>query len=135
MGESNDTLQSIQLIREWLLCIHLFSLLIVLFHSAITHGISHLVGQVATGTLADLVLWKPENFGSKPEMVLKSGVITWAQVRSQKYCKVHSLIWAVDGRCKCIHSHRTTVLRAAHVGRSSSVCGTELGQLCFEGVH
>lgn len=48
---------------------------------AITHGISHLVGQVAVGTLADLVLWKPENFGSKPELVLKSGVIAWAQVR------------------------------------------------------
>jgi len=51
------------------------------FESAITHGISHLVGHVAVGTLADLVLWKPENFGSKPEMVLKSGVIVWAQVR------------------------------------------------------
>jgi urease alpha subunit len=48
--------------------------------SAITHGISHLVGQVAVGMLADLVLWKPENFGVKPEMVLKSGVIAWAQV-------------------------------------------------------
>lgn len=48
---------------------------------AIAHGISHLVGQVAVGTLADLVLWKPENFGAKPEMVLKSGVIAWAQVR------------------------------------------------------
>jgi urease len=47
---------------------------------AITHGISHLVGQVAVGALADLVLWKPENFGSKPEMVLKSGVIVWAQM-------------------------------------------------------
>lgn len=48
--------------------------------SAITHGISHLVGQVAVDTLADLVLWKPENFGIKPELVLKSGVIAWAQV-------------------------------------------------------
>ncbi|QRV90409.1 amidohydrolase family protein [Ceratobasidium sp. AG-Ba] len=47
---------------------------------AITHGISHLVGQVAVGTLADLVLWRPENFGAKPEMVLKSGVIAWAQM-------------------------------------------------------
>lgn len=50
-------------------------------HSAITHGISHLVGSITPGTLADLVLWKPENFGAKPEMVLKSGVIAWAQVR------------------------------------------------------
>jgi urease alpha subunit len=31
--------------------------------------------------MADLVLWKPENFGAKPEMVLKSGVIAWAQVK------------------------------------------------------
>ncbi|KAG6853481.1 Urease [Blastosporella zonata] len=45
---------------------------------AITHGMSHLIGHVAVGTLADLVLWKPENFGSKPEMVLKSGVIAVA---------------------------------------------------------
>ncbi|KZT20435.1 urease [Neolentinus lepideus HHB14362 ss-1] len=49
-------------------------------NSAITHGISHLVGQVAVGTLADLVLWKTENFGAKPEMILKSGVIAWAQM-------------------------------------------------------
>ncbi|KAA1478514.1 urease [Dentipellis sp. KUC8613] len=47
---------------------------------AITHGIGHLVGHVAPGTLADLVLWKPENFGVKPEMVLKSGVIAWSQM-------------------------------------------------------
>ncbi|EJD42512.1 urease [Auricularia subglabra TFB-10046 SS5] len=45
---------------------------------AITHGIAHLVGQVKAGTLADLVLWRPENFGVKPEVVLKSGVIAWA---------------------------------------------------------
>ncbi|KAF8199728.1 urease [Pholiota molesta] len=47
---------------------------------ALAQGISHIVGHVAVGTLADLVLWKPENFGSKPEMVLKSGVIAWAQM-------------------------------------------------------
>ncbi|KAG6836900.1 Urease [Arthromyces matolae] len=45
---------------------------------AITHGMSHLIGHVAVGTLADLVLWKPEHFGSKPEMVLKGGVIVVA---------------------------------------------------------
>ena len=33
--------------------------------SAITHGMSHLVGQVAKGCLADLVLWKPESFGAR----------------------------------------------------------------------
>ncbi|KAK2460154.1 hypothetical protein APHAL10511_007833 [Amanita phalloides] len=47
---------------------------------AITHGVSHVVGQIAVGMLADLVLWKPENFGAKPEMVLKSGVIAWSEM-------------------------------------------------------
>ncbi|KAF7311455.1 Urease [Mycena kentingensis (nom. inval.)] len=47
---------------------------------AIAQGMSHLIGQVAVGTLADLVLWKPENFGAKPEMVVKSGVIAWSQM-------------------------------------------------------
>lgn len=50
------------------------------YSSAITHGIGHLVGSVAPEKLADLVLWKPENFGAKPEMVLKSGVIVFAKV-------------------------------------------------------
>jgi len=47
---------------------------------AITHGISHIVGDVSVGKLADLVLWKTENFGTKPEMVLKGGVIVRAQM-------------------------------------------------------
>ncbi|KAL5526948.1 URE1 [Sanghuangporus sanghuang] len=47
---------------------------------AITHGFDHVVGSVAVGQLADLVLWRPENFGAKPEVVLKSGVIAWAQM-------------------------------------------------------
>ncbi|KAF9457669.1 urease [Collybia nuda] len=47
---------------------------------AITHGMSDHIGHVSVGTIADLVLWKFENFGAKPEMVLKSGVIVLAQM-------------------------------------------------------
>ena len=47
---------------------------------AIAHGISHLVGSVEVGKLADLVLWKPAFFGAKPELVLKGGFIAWAQM-------------------------------------------------------
>ena len=32
------------------------------------------------GKLADLVLWKPAFFGAKPEMVIKGGVIAWANM-------------------------------------------------------
>jgi urease subunit alpha len=47
---------------------------------AIAHGMSHLIGSVEKGKLADLVLWKPALFGAKPEMVIKGGVIAWAQM-------------------------------------------------------
>jgi urease subunit alpha len=45
---------------------------------AITHGISHLVGSIEVGKLADLVLWKPAFFGVKPSMILKGGMIAAA---------------------------------------------------------
>jgi urease subunit alpha len=47
---------------------------------AITHGMSHEIGSVEVGKLADLVLWKPAFFGIRPELVLKGGFIAWAQM-------------------------------------------------------
>ncbi len=47
---------------------------------AITHGVSHLIGSVEVGKLADLVLWRPAFFGAKPELVIKGGMIAWAQM-------------------------------------------------------
>lgn len=47
---------------------------------AVTHGMSHMVGSVEPGKLADLVLWKPGLFGAKPEMVIKGGTIAWSQM-------------------------------------------------------
>ncbi len=47
---------------------------------AITHGISHCVGSVAVGKLADLVIFKPALFGVKPELILKGGFIAWANM-------------------------------------------------------
>ncbi|HTQ00158.1 MAG TPA: urease subunit alpha, partial [Casimicrobiaceae bacterium] len=45
---------------------------------AITQGISHLVGSVEPGKLADLVLWRPGFFGVKPTLILKGGAIAAA---------------------------------------------------------
>lgn len=45
---------------------------------AITHGLSHEVGSVEVGKLADLVLWKPAFFGVKPSMIIKGGMIAAA---------------------------------------------------------
>jgi urease subunit alpha len=47
---------------------------------AIAHGMSHEIGSVAVGKFADLVLWRPEMFGVKPELVIKGGFIAWSQM-------------------------------------------------------
>jgi urease subunit alpha len=47
---------------------------------AIAHGIDDEVGSVEVGKLADLVLWRPEFFGVKPELVIKGGFIAWSQM-------------------------------------------------------
>ncbi|KAI0473733.1 urease [Xylariaceae sp. FL0804] len=43
-------------------------------------GMGHLVGSVEPGKLADLVVWDPAWFGTKPSLVVKSGLIAWAQM-------------------------------------------------------
>jgi urease subunit alpha len=45
---------------------------------AITHGLSHEIGSIEEGKLADLVLWKPAFFGVKPSMIIKGGMIAAA---------------------------------------------------------
>jgi urease subunit alpha len=47
---------------------------------AVTHGLAAEIGSVEVGKLADLVLWEPAFFGVKPHVVLKSGVIAWANM-------------------------------------------------------
>ena len=47
---------------------------------AIAHGMAEHLGSVAAGKLADLVLWNPAMFGAKPEMIIKGGVIAYAQM-------------------------------------------------------
>lgn len=47
---------------------------------AIAHGMSHEIGSVEVGKWADLVLWRPAFFGARPELVLKGGLIAWAQM-------------------------------------------------------
>jgi urease subunit alpha len=45
---------------------------------ALTHGIAHEVGSVEVGKLADLVLWSPAFFGTKPALIIKGGMIAHA---------------------------------------------------------
>jgi urease subunit alpha len=45
---------------------------------ALTHGISHEVGSIEAGKLADLVVWSPAFFGVKPATIVKGGMIACA---------------------------------------------------------
>ncbi|MDJ1134486.1 urease subunit alpha [Streptomyces iconiensis] len=44
---------------------------------ALAHGLAHEIGSLEPGKLADIVLWRPDRFGAKPELVLKSGFPAW----------------------------------------------------------
>ncbi|MEO7735096.1 MAG: urease subunit alpha [Kofleriaceae bacterium] len=47
---------------------------------AIAHGVADHVGSIELGKLADLVIWHPAWFGAKPQLVIKGGMIAWAQM-------------------------------------------------------
>lgn len=50
----------------------------VTINPAIAQGVSHVIGSVEVGKMADLVLWEPAFFGAKPKLVIKGGMISWA---------------------------------------------------------
>ena len=52
----------------------------VTINPAITFGVAHKIGSVAVGKVADLVLWEPAMFGAKPKLVIKGGMINWANM-------------------------------------------------------
>jgi urease subunit alpha len=49
----------------------------VTINPAIAHGLAAHVGSLQPGRLADAVLWRPEFFAVRPEIVLKSGIAAW----------------------------------------------------------
>jgi urease subunit alpha len=49
----------------------------VTINPALTHGLAHDVGALTPGRVADCVLWRPELFGVRPELVVKMGMSVW----------------------------------------------------------
>lgn len=52
----------------------------ITINPAITYGINDILGSIEVGKMADLVLWEPAFFGAKPKMVIKNGLINWANM-------------------------------------------------------
>lgn len=49
----------------------------VTINPALTFGMSHVLGSITPGKIADLVLWETGFFGAKPKLVIKGGLINW----------------------------------------------------------
>jgi urease subunit alpha len=67
-SERNDNLRAKRYIAKYTI------------NPAIAHGVSRHIGSVEPGKLADLVIWSPAFFGTKPDMVVKGGAIVAAQM-------------------------------------------------------
>lgn len=52
----------------------------ITINPALVHGLSHEVGSVQVGLMADLVLWRYADFATKPDMVIKNGIPAWGVV-------------------------------------------------------
>lgn len=49
----------------------------VTVNPARVHGLAHDVGSLEVGRIADVVLWRPEMFAVRPDLVLKMGMPAW----------------------------------------------------------
>lgn len=47
-------------------------------NAAKSFGVDQHIGSIEPGKMADIVLWKPAMFGSKPEMIVKGGFIAYS---------------------------------------------------------
>ncbi|WP_113703539.1 urease subunit alpha [Nonomuraea lactucae] len=68
LGGPADNLRARRYVAKYTIC------------PAVAHGLDSEIGSVEPGKLADLVLWDPAFFGVKPTLVIKGGVVAWAQM-------------------------------------------------------
>lgn len=98
---------------------------------AIAQGMSHVIGSIEVGKLADLVVWNPAWFGTKPDMVIKSGLISYAQMVSNYYIVFSRIVADFSGRPECLDSYRAAYYLSTNVCAS---CSINFSHLCFRGL-
>jgi urease subunit alpha len=52
----------------------------ITINPALVHGLSHEVGSMQIGLMADIVLWPYASFATKPNMIIKNGLPAWGVV-------------------------------------------------------
>lgn len=66
---------------------------------AVLVGCSHAIGSVEPNKMADLVLWRPEFFGTKPEMILKGGQIVFSSASFSNTSLLSNQNSQLNGTC------------------------------------
>ncbi|GAA2814846.1 urease subunit alpha [Kitasatospora paracochleata] len=90
---------------------------------AIAHGLSHEVGSIEVGKLADLVLWWPAYFGAKPQLVLKAGFPAYG-VTGDPNAATESCQPLVMGPLFGAHGATAADLSVAFVSRAAAESGS-----------
>ena len=98
---------------------------------AIAQGMSHILGSVEVGKLADLVLWKPASFGTKPTMIIKSGMISYAQMVSMLYIPLNNRLRQRQGRPQRLYSNGGTY---DHPPNVCVFCPANIHNVCLQGI-
>ena len=100
---------------------------------AIASGMGHLIGSVEVGKVADLVRWSPKDFGTKPTMVVKGGMISHMQMVSvslqkcfKQFYRDKRLIHRYSGRSKWFNPNSRTSLHAPNVRFLPSLTDNQL---------
>lgn len=118
---------------------------------ALAQGMGHLVGSIEVGKLADLLVWDPAWFGTKPNLVVKSGLVSWAMMVSTlsfilvphphlvtcshfppNHCDQAETMFSSPGRSQRIHPDGPACRRATYV-RAAGPC--DVGAVRVPGVH
>jgi urease alpha subunit len=74
---------------------------------ALLTGCSHAVGSVEPNKMADLIMWRPEFFGIKPETVIKGGQLVWSSLTLSNNClnsNKNSQLFGTCGKSPCANS-------------------------------
>ena len=92
---------------------------------AIAHGLAHEIGSIEIGKLADIVLWRPQYFGAKPDLVLKAGFPAYGVVGDPNASIDHAEP-LVYGPQFGAHGATAADLSVAFVSRSAADAGNDV---------
>ena len=92
----------------------------ITINPALVHGLSHEVGAIKVGLLADIVLWSYASFASKPTMVLKGGLPAWGAT-GDPGATVANAQPLVSGPLFGAHGATASQLGVAFVNKESSL--------------